>query len=173
MNDLADGIAIRRIDARDGALLRELRMSSLADAPDAFGQTVGQIRSRSDDTWRQAARQSAQGDGRCWFFATSEDQAIGVVQGRRRPPTTLLVFSMWVDHRFRRQGVGRALIDRVETWARSWDGDRTVLWVLQANARAIEFYGDLGFEVIEAGEDAANGARFEALAMHRRIEPPD
>lgn len=150
-------------------MLRELRMASLADAPDAFGQTVGQIRSRADAAWQQAARQSAQGNGRSWFIAVADRQAVGVVQGRRRPPATLLVFSMWVDRRYRRRGLGRALIDRVEAWAHGWEGHKTVLWVLQVNSDAIEFYGNLGFKVVGEGDDADNGARFEASAMERPI----
>jgi ribosomal protein S18 acetylase RimI-like enzyme len=164
-------LIIRRISAVDGSLLRELRMSSLADAPDAFGQTVGQIRSRPSTDWRQAARQAAQGPGRSWFIAEADGEAVGIVQGRRRPPGTLLVFSMWVDERYRRRGIGRTLIERAESWGGEWVARETILWVLQANASAIEFYRDLGFEVVSTGEDAVNGARFEALALRRTIDP--
>lgn len=148
-------------------------MASLADAPDAFGQTVGQIRSRADAVWQQAARRSAQGNGRSWFIAVADQQAVGVIQGRRRPPATLLVFSMWVERRYRRRGLGGALIDHVEAWAHAWDGHKTVLWVLKVNRDAIEFYRDLGFEVVSEGDDADNGARFEALAMERPIAPQE
>lgn len=165
----SDDLTIRRITAEDGSLLRELRMASLADAPDAFGQTVGQIRIRPSTEWRQSARQAAQGHGRSWYIAESDGLAVGIVQGRRRPPGTLLVFSMWVDDRYRRRGIGRKLIERAEAWASEWDAVETVLWVLQANAKAIDFYRDLGFEVVSAGADADNGARFEALALRRPI----
>jgi GNAT superfamily N-acetyltransferase len=94
------------------------------------------------------------------------------VQGRRRRPATLLLFSMWVDPDARRDGVGRELIARLEEWARGWDALETVLWVFAANSSALDFYRDLGFEPVREGQDAESGARFAAVAMRREIHSP-
>lgn len=163
------GIRIRRIRPDDGALLRDLRLRSIADAPDAFGQPLEEARGRPDREWARGARRSARGASRTWLIVETETNAIGLVQGRKRRPRTLLLFSMWVDPAFRRLGVGRLLIEGLEDWARSWGGDETILWVLGANRAAIDFYRDLGFEIVRGGQDAESGARLGALAMRREI----
>jgi len=165
-------VTIRRIRPDDGLLLRDLRLRAIADAPDAFGQPLEEARRRPQREWDRSARQSSHGDGRTWLIAESETRSLGLVQGRKRRPRTLLLFSMWVDPDVRRIGVGRQLIDHLEDWARGWGASETILWVLSVNGSAVKFYRDLGFEVIRAGQDAESGARFAALAMRRRIHSP-
>jgi ribosomal protein S18 acetylase RimI-like enzyme len=162
-------IRIRRIAPGDGLLLRDLRLRSIADAPNAFGQPIEEARDRPEKAWHRSARQSSHGDNRTWLIAEQDGRAIGLVQGRKRRPRTLLLFSMWVDPSVRRLGVGRSLIDSLEAWGRGWSASETILWVYGANQEAIGFYRDLGFEVIRSGQDAEAGARFGALAMRRVI----
>ncbi len=165
-------VRIRRIAPDDGLTLRELRLRSIADAPNAFGQPLEEARGRPEKEWHRSARQSSHGDSRTWLLAEQDAHAIGLVQGRKRRPSTLLLFSMWVDPSARRLGVGRALIESLEAWGRGWDATETILWVYGANDEAIRFYRDLWFEVIRGGQDAEAGARFGALAMRRDIRSP-
>ena len=160
-------VRIRRIRPDDGPVLRTLRLRSIADAPDAFGQPIDEARARPDGEWQRSARQSSHGDNRTWLLAESQGRAVGLVQGRKRRPATLLLFSMWVDPSVRRFGVGRNLIDALEAWADGWDAGETILWVFAGNAAALDFYRNLGFEVMRGGHDAESGARFGALAMRR------
>ena len=161
---------VRRIRADEWSLLRELRLRSLLDAPEAFGQRYEKAAAEPDAEWRSAARASAAGDRRAWFVARDDDPAsteVGLVQARRRPPDDCLVFSMWVAPSARRSGVGKALIDAVSEWARGWGGQRIVLWVFGANDSALRFYERLGFKVLPEGPDAESGQGFGALAMER------
>jgi GNAT superfamily N-acetyltransferase len=162
-------VRIRRIGPDDGSMLRELRLRSIADAPGAFGQPIEEARGRPEKEWHRSARQSSRGDNRTWLIAERDDRAVGLVQGRRRRPATLLLFSMWVDPTVRRLGVGGTLIEALEAWARGWGAAETILWVYGENDDAIRFYRDLGFETIRGGQDADAGARFGALAMRRAI----
>jgi GNAT superfamily N-acetyltransferase len=165
-------VRIRRIAADEGLVLRDLRLRSIADAPNAFGQPLEEARGRPEREWLRIARQSSRGDNRTWLLAETDDCTVGLVQGRKRRPRTLLLFSMWVDPSVRRLGVGRALIESLEAWGGGWNAAETILWVYGKNADAFRFYRDLGFEVIEAGHDAEAGARFGALAMRRDIHSP-
>jgi len=167
--ELATDIRIRRISPTDGLTLRDLRLRSIADAPEAFGQPLEEARARPESEWQRSARRSSRGDNRTWLMAETATGSVGLVQGRKRRPTTLLLFSMWVDSSVRRLGVGRMLIESLEAWAGSWDATETILWVLGGNTSAIEFYADLGFEPIRDGQDAESGARFGAVAMRRSI----
>jgi GNAT superfamily N-acetyltransferase len=162
-------VRVRRITPDDGLTLRDLRLRSIADAPNAFGQPLEEARGRPEKEWHRSARQSSRGDSRTWLVAVHDGRAVGLVQGRKRRPSTLLLFSMWVDPSVRRHGVGRALIESLEAWGRGWDAVETILWVYGANDDAIRFYRDLGFEIIRSGQDAEAGARFGALAMRRTI----
>ena len=165
-------VRIRRIAPEDGLALRDLRLRSIADAPNAFGQPLEEARGRPEKEWHRSARQSSHGHNRTWLIAETDDGTVGLVQGRKRRPATLLLFSMWVDPSVRRLGVGRTLIESLETWGRDWDAAETILWVYGENADAIRFYRDLGFDVIRSGQDAEAGARFGALAMRRHILCP-
>jgi len=162
-------VLIRRIAPTDGLVLRDLRLRSIAEAPSAFGQPINEARGRPETEWHRSARQSSHGDSRTWLLAETSSGTVGLLQGRKRRPATLLLFSMWVDPVVRRHGVGRLLIKALEAWARGWDAHETILWVYGGNAAAIKFYRDLGFEVMRGGPDVDSGARFGALAMRRPL----
>jgi GNAT superfamily N-acetyltransferase len=161
-------VRVSRIKADEWSLLRDLRLRSLLDAPEAFGQRYESAAAEPEAEWRSTARAAAKGDRRAWFFARDDDAAateIGLVQARRRPPNDCLVFSMWVAPAARRSGVGRALIDAAATWASGWGADRIVLWVTGANESATRFYDRLGFKLLHEGPDAESGLVFGAFAM--------
>lgn len=159
---------VRRIRAEDGPLLRELRLRSLADTPNAFGQSLEDAAARPDAEWSAEVRAAALGDRRAWFIAEAPEP-LGLVLVRRRPPDVALVFSMWVDPRARRTGVGRALIDAAAEWAHSWGAERIVLWVVAGNEPAMRFYQSLGFVQLDFGPDADSGSAYGALAMDLRL----
>ena len=167
MSALANAIDIRRIQPDEGLLLRDLRIRSLADAPDAFGQPLDEAATRPDSEWHQLARAASHGPQRAWLVAFRAGKPVGLVLGRRRHPATLLLFSMWVDPTARRHGVGRQLIAALEGWAGTWGATETVLWVYAGNGSALAFYRALGFTVQEDGPDADSGAGHGALAMRR------
>src|SRR3954466_13926348 len=162
-------ISVRRIKPEDWQLLRELRLASLQDAPEAFGQSHQNALAIPDDEWRQVARATTNGDSRIWLLASLDGDSAGLVQARRRAPVDCLIFSMWVAPNARRSGVGRLLIDSVADWARGWGAHRLVLWVYGANEGAHRFYESIGFRVIPDGPDADSGKDFGAFAMERRI----
>jgi GNAT superfamily N-acetyltransferase len=161
-------VEVRRITADDWQLLRTLRLASLRDAPEAFGQTYNNAALEPDAEWQSAARASAKGDRRAWFlFFDDAGLAQGLVQARRRPAADCLVFSMWVAPGARRGGSGRALLGAVESWARGWGAQRIVLWVFGANEGAQRFYERTGFRFVPEGPDAESGRSYGAVAMER------
>ncbi len=162
-------ITVRRLRVEEWPLLRRLRLAALADAPQAFGQTFAAAAAQPEDDWVSAARASSSGDRRAWFVAFDGERAVGLVQGRRRPPHDCLVFSMWVEPSARRSGIGGALLATIDEWAAGWGGRRVVLWVVAGNDGALRFYERIGFRRLDAGEDVESGAAYGALAMSRPI----
>jgi len=174
MPPVGTGIRIRRLRAGEGPLLRAVRLRSLAESPDAYGQTLAEAAAEPEATWAEQARTGARGDRRTWLVAERTDAGlprpvVGVATGRRRVPETLLIFSVWVAPEIRGTGTGRALIDACEAWGRSWGASRTLLWVVRGNAVALGFYAALGFVREDGTEDAARGAGFDAWALTRPI----
>lgn len=149
-------------------MLRDIRLRSLLDSPDAFGQRYDEAVATTDDDWASTARASAAGDSRIWLFARDDSGApVGVVQARRRPPADCLLFSMWVVPEARRLGVGGMLVDMVQQWGSAWGAERVVLWVLGANESAMRFYERIGFTLLSSGPDVDSGRAYGAFAMER------
>ena len=166
-------VSIQRIRPDDWQDLREIRLRSLLDAPEAFGQRHDEALATPDTEWEATARASAEGSRRVWFFACDEaGNPVGVVQARRRQPLDCLLFSMWVAPEARRLGVGSLLIDAVREWGASWGARRIVLWVLAANEPAMRFYDRIGFTVMNDGPDAESGRAYGAFAMERATDTP-
>ena len=163
---------VRRIRADEGALLKTLRVRALAEEPEAFGESVAEAEARDGAAYVARVRAASEGDRRAWFLAErpGDPAPIGLAMGRRRPPDTCMVFSVWVAGTARRRGVGRALVDAIAGWARSWGAVMLVLWVYRSNEPAIRFYERLGFRVQGDGPDAELGAPHDALAMVRGVE---
>jgi GNAT superfamily N-acetyltransferase len=168
-------LEIRRIGPDEGPQLKALRLRALAEAPEAFGESVAEAEARDEAEYVARARAASDGDRRAWFLAelvegqasVAEDpRPVGLAMGRRRPPDDCMVFSVWVADAARQRGVGRALVAAVADWARSWGASRLVLWVFRSNSAAIAFYERLGFAIEPLGQDAELGAPHDAVAMH-------
>lgn len=161
-------VSVRRITPDEWHLLRDIRLRSLLESPNAFGQRYDEASAGTDHDWQANARASAAGNRRAWFIARSETGvAVGVVQARRRAPADCLLFSMWVAPDARRLGAGSALVDAVEGWGRSWGSQRVILWVLAANEPALRFYYRIGFTLLNHGPDVDSGRAYGAFAMER------
>lgn len=59
---------------------------------------------------------------------------------------TGVVTHIFVRERFRSQGIGRKLMEKLEEWFVARDARSVELQVLAANAGAMEFYAELGYE---------------------------
>ena len=94
------------------------------------------------------------------FVAEIDGEVVGTVSGgdgkRHRAAA---VTAMWVDPRFRRQGVGDLLLKTVLDWARA-DGYREVfLWVTDGNTNAERLYSKHGFARTGETEEVRPGQR--------------
>ncbi len=93
------------------------------------------------------------------FVATSGDQTVGFISGELRegsltfqPKTWASVDDVFVEPDHRGLGVGRALVQCVEAWARERGADGVSLQVAAANGRGRRFYEGLGFREISVYE---------------------
>ncbi len=131
-------LQIRRLDRSAAALLRELRIAALQDAPDEFGETLAQALTRSDGDWADLAPFAyvAEIDGRCigMTFAFVD----------RSDSDTARIGGMWVTASLRRTGIGLALLEAALSWARGEKKSRVRLWTNPA-ASGQELYRRASF----------------------------
>lgn len=93
------------------------------------------------------------------FVAVLDDETIGFISGDLRegsptfhPKTWASVDDVYVAPEYRSLGVGRALLDNVESWAREKGASGISLQVAAANERGRNFYERLGFREVSIYE---------------------
>jgi ribosomal protein S18 acetylase RimI-like enzyme len=161
------GIRIRRFAPHEWPAYRQLRLRSLADAPDAFGSSIKAEEAWAHELW-MARLMAADVSGRdCPLVAesTAADGAmLGLVWAKCDAEDAGIVnlFQMWVAPEARGRGVALALLDAAVAWARAI-GARTVrLGVVCDNAAAVQLYTRTGFRNVGEPEPIRPGsARLE------------
>ena len=66
-------VLVRRLEAHEAALHRDLRLRALGDAPESFGETVAEAAARAPAYWEDLTR-SVTEPGRHVMFLTCEGQ---------------------------------------------------------------------------------------------------
>jgi ribosomal protein S18 acetylase RimI-like enzyme len=140
-------IEIRRLTAADWAELRAVRLTALAEAPEAFASTLDRELGFDEATWRERLRSTA------YFGAAPADPGaappalVGLVAGFPEPGQARgwHLVSMWVSPAVRGQGVAGRLVGAVCDLARTQGAACVALWVTDVNQRALAFYRRAGF----------------------------
>ena len=90
-NDDPSNITVRRIQSGEGARLKAIRLTALADMPEAFGETLAEARSLSNNEY--AVRALAGAAGNDWMFLVAENvdnDWVGMVGGLGGPSSPRL-----------------------------------------------------------------------------------
>jgi GNAT superfamily N-acetyltransferase len=136
---------VRLVTREEWQRVRELRLRALADAPDAFASTLERERGLGQAGWIDWI-EGWEGATNVMFVAERDEGWIGMALGSRtgHEPEAHL-YGMWVEPAWRARGVGAKLVERVLSWARSWDARSVILGVTETNDGAVGFYEHLGF----------------------------
>ncbi|MGH7355612.1 MAG: GNAT family N-acetyltransferase [Candidatus Rokuibacteriota bacterium] len=140
-------MTVRRLRADETALLKSLRLRSLAESPDSFANSFADANAKPDSYWQEMTRSVTEPARHAMFVAEEGTAPVGLAFGLvdRDPPEAAHLGGMWVDPATRGRGVGRALADAVLAWARERGFVHVVLWVTEGNDEAIALYKRLGF----------------------------
>jgi ribosomal protein S18 acetylase RimI-like enzyme len=158
---------VRRVRPEEWQALRDLRLRALEADPDAFGNTHAEASQRADDDWRAYADRP---DGAA-FVATTPDGFVGMASGGPAPghPDAAGLFGMWVAPEARGQGVGSALVDAVEAWAREAGYENIGLGVTTTNLSAIRLYTAKGYSATGDRMPLRDGTDLMIQIMARRL----
>jgi ribosomal protein S18 acetylase RimI-like enzyme len=133
---------VRRAGIGDEAVLRDLRLRAMLDAPGTFGSTYEREMARSISDWQKWMSPGVT------FLLETGAGPMGIVAGARdaADPNVVHLMAMWLDPARRGSGSADALVASVVSWAAS-EGARTIrLEVMQSNGRARRFYERMGFQ---------------------------
>jgi ribosomal protein S18 acetylase RimI-like enzyme len=155
-------MTVRRARPDEWALLRDLRLRALADAPDAFASTLADEAAAREEIWRRradggpkvvnliaearASRVASDTSHRDDGAAVAGDR-VGMATVRLEPDKggRAHLLGMWVDPDHRSHGVATALLDHAIGWARDKGATEMVLWVADHNTAARRLYERAGF----------------------------
>ncbi|WP_437526548.1 GNAT family N-acetyltransferase [Sorangium sp. So ce726] len=151
-------INLRALTSEDWAAWRDVRLRALADAPHAFGSTLEEWETASEERWR--ARLGLPGSHN--LVAYVDGEPVGMATGAPFEGT-YEVISMWVAPEVRGHGVGDALLEEILRWAREQGASELRLDVKENNLSAISLYVRHGF--IDVGPSRELGER----AMMKRV----
>lgn len=165
---VARGVTVhaRRVGPDDALRLRCVRLAALADAPDAFWQTLTTEGARPVTDWTARARRNATGDAHATFLlecddrerddGERDDQAVGMVDVYRPSlaPEFRELAAMWVAPAVRGAGAADTLLDAAVSWARTVGAIGVRLWVVPTNTAAVRLYARHGFTLAGAADGA-------------------
>ena len=139
-------IAIKPITRRNITVLKAVRLLALQDAPYAFSSTYARESQLDDSEWL-ARIERMNGNRGAGFLAVDGDTGCGIVGALldENDETRTHLISMWTAPAYRRQGVGRLLVDEVARWAQQRNVRTLLLMVTSNNEPAMRFYERLGF----------------------------
>jgi len=137
---------IRRLTPADWAVLREVRIAALTDAPEAFGSTLDRELGFTEAVWRGRLRDDAQRGYVQLVAMRGDDQAgtIGLIRSDEQSDIAQMV-SMWVSPDARGSGIGDLLVQAVIDTARDAGYVGIHLWVAEGNGYAEQLYARNGF----------------------------
>jgi GNAT superfamily N-acetyltransferase len=164
-------ILVREVSADDWALMREVRLAALSEAPYAFASTYTREAAFTEEQWRgRFSERSAA------FFAYSDPATAAVADGRPAGLAGVYVeledadlVSMWVRPSARGTGVGEALVAAAVGWARSNNYPTLSLWVTETNPQARRLYQRCGFTATGEQQPLPSNTALQEIRMSRRL----
>ncbi|WP_427886272.1 N-acetyltransferase family protein [Kribbella sp. GL6] len=128
------------LGADDWPIAREVRLRALKDSPSAYLADYEDEVTVGEDGWRERFTRMH------WVVARDTARVVGMASSVRvpgRPPYERHIEAVWVDPRYRRNGVLRAILAQLATAEPAVTEWR--VWVLDTNTVARHVYDHLGF----------------------------
>jgi ribosomal protein S18 acetylase RimI-like enzyme len=153
---------IRATTADEWAILKEIRLAALKDAPTAFGVSHATAAAYTDAQWRERAA----GPHPLFLLAFRDGEAIGMIGGGVSAATgEYNLIAMWVKPEHRGSAAAAELVAVIKSSAAAKGHTRIVLDVAPQNARATAFYLRQGFVFLPEWEPLASHPEIQVQKM--------
>lgn len=169
-----EDVHIRSLQAHEGLLYKNLRLRSLADAPDAYGSTLAEEQARPDDLWAARLAAAAVSDRDLPLVAERGGAAAGLLWAKfdAADPAAVNLFQMWVAPEHRGRGIAAALVRAAAAWAAASGATAVHLGVTCGDTPATRLYARLGFEPMGAPEPLREHSPLLSQAMRLALPAP-
>ncbi len=149
-NNNPDTAVVRAATTADVALLREIRLAALSDAPDAFLSHYDDFVDLDDEQWRTLVAGWTLPPGSAAFIAIAGDApnatGIGMCGAFVESDVRVALVAMWVAPSARGTSVAERLLNHVVDFAQELGAGEVAAWVVEDNHRALEFYRKNSFQ---------------------------
>lgn len=175
-------VLVREVAADDWAVLRDVRLTALSEAPYAFGSTYAREVSFTQAQWRARIHERS-----VTFFALAGQSGPGAPAGSGTDPSkpgagepaglagvhvedgAADLVSMWVRPACRGHGVGEALVAASASWAKAHGHDSLFLWVTESNTPARRLYARCGFTPTGERQPLPSDASLPEIRLSRAL----
>ena len=141
-------VEVRALGPEEWERLKSIRLEALAEAPLSYSTTLEEAQAYPDAEWMHRASGRAHDIEQRTMVGIDGPltvaMGVGLMRSRRRRRIVPIV-SVFVSPKYRRLGLGRAVMRGLEAWASARGADRTSLWVVEKNEGARRFYEALGY----------------------------
>lgn len=135
-------ITVRPLGVEDWELYRAVRLSALAESPEAFVAAHADEEAEPEEFWRTRMERSVR------LLAERDGQPLGIASvgtaGGDKPDIAQL-FGLWVRPEARGSGVAAALVRSAAKVAAEQGRTQMYYWVGTDNGRAVAFASGFGF----------------------------
>jgi RimJ/RimL family protein N-acetyltransferase len=147
-------LTTRRIQSGEADLFKQIRLTSLQNAPYAFSSTYDSALQRTAESWREQAESTALGIDRATFITFSNDEPVGIAALYRLDNQADVgeMLQVWVAPEYRGTSVAWDLMNAIFTWANKYNFRTVLAKVANENSRAVKFYIKYGFSIASTDE---------------------
>lgn len=159
-------VEIDLLDPNDWPVLRAARLAALHDSPCAFVATLAVEAGWADEQWVASIESST------WAVARAAGEVVGIaclVTADADCRMDYFIQSVWVTPMFRRQGLVRQMLWRLEGVARTRGAEYLKLWVLETNDTACDAYLKLDFFAVLDEVQASCKRRGDGTFVKERL----
>jgi GNAT superfamily N-acetyltransferase len=151
----------------DWPVLRDIRLTALADAPDAFSSNYAKEAAYGEADWRRWTARG--GIFLAYLPEVSASEPAGLIGGYQQQPGPAELISMFVRRQARGRGVGEALIAAVAGWAQTRSAPSLHLWVTETNKNARLLYESCGFSLTGERQPLPPNPALDEVGMTRPL----
>ncbi|GAB76908.1 Acetyltransferase (GNAT) family protein [Austwickia chelonae] len=137
---------VRRLSEEEWTTYRDLRLTALAESPEAFVKSFAEEKNYDEELWRARMRRAER------LVASTGGKDVGILSLRQADEEfeeSAEIFGMWVTAELRGQGVATVLLQDAIREAKARGYDHLVYWVGTENARGVGFATGRGFRPSE------------------------
>jgi GNAT superfamily N-acetyltransferase len=156
---------IRLATEFDSQKLKQIRLESLRESPDAFGWSYALAAKLTDDEWKQRASGK---DYPKFFLALENENPVGII-GCAIDRQEYCLISMWVESTSRRTGVAELLMDALFSHAKKTGYNKITLMVAPENKAACGLYAKRGFVFTEVREPLESNPKIMVQKMQMTL----